>query len=118
MIEGKVISIGQEAIGEEPMLILFDKSVESTEELKKYAIIQEVAEEATFELQSGNKISFDDQEYVIAHVGPAANRNLTDINHVTLVFTAVPEEDVISNGVYLTPLTVPSISVGTKITYQ
>lgn len=118
MIEGKVISIGQEAISEEPMLILFDESVGGTEELKKHAIIQAVKEGIVFDLKVGGKISFDDQEYVIEHVGNAANRNLTDINHVTLIFTDVPEEDVIVNGIYLAPKVLPTISEGTKITYQ
>lgn len=119
MIQAKVNGIGKAAMSDEPLLLFFNDSVKETEELKNHVIIQEIAGEVPeFDLKEGSSIFFDDQEYQVVHVGPVANRNLTDINHVAFVFTDVPAEDAILNGVYLTPQVVPTISVGTVITYK
>ena len=48
-----------------------------------------------------------------------ANSNLQSIAHSTLIFADAPtdEDDVIRNGVYLTPHQLPKITIGTTIDY-
>ena len=52
-------------------------------------------------------------------VGSFANSNLQSIAHSTLIFADAPtdEDDVIRNGVYLTPHQLPKITIGTTIDY-
>lgn len=115
MKRSQVISIGAQAIGEEPLLLLFDQT--ATRSLKEYSIVQEWEDEAALQLKAGDTVKFDDQLYTIAWVGPSANNNLNEIAHVSLVFTDVPAEDQIANGLYLTPHSLPEIKIGTTITY-
>ncbi|MDH6365735.1 PTS system glucitol/sorbitol-specific IIA component [Enterococcus sp. PF1-24] len=116
MIEAKVQTIGSEAINEENLLILFNDT--ATAALKNYSIIQAVQGEPVFDLQKFGKITFDEAEYQIEHIGSMANQNLTDINHVTLIFDEVPASDFIENGIYLTPYKLPKIKEGTVIRYS
>lgn len=115
MIQGKVVKIGEEAITDEAMLILFDKT--ATESLARYSIIQEVTGNPVFDLKVHDRVAFDTQEYEITYVGSIANHNLMDISHVTLVFDDAPTVDPIANGIYLKPKKLPVITNETVITY-
>lgn len=115
MKRSQIISIGSQAISEEPLLLLFDST--ATASLKEYSLIQEWEETGALELKTGDVVKVDEQRYTIDYVGPLANQNLKDIGHVTFVFDAVPTEDQIANGLYLTPHRLPEVKVGTIITY-
>ncbi|MBO0474781.1 PTS system, glucitol/sorbitol-specific IIA component [Enterococcus sp. DIV0840] len=112
-----VTEIGVRALDEkEPMIILFGES--TTEGLKEYSVIQKFQENQSLEVKKGDLLKIDEQEYTIDYVGPFANDNLNSIAHVTLVFTDVPKEDAIVNGLYLTPSAFPTIKVGSTIEYM
>ncbi|MTD41669.1 PTS sorbitol transporter subunit IIA [Erwinia sp. CPCC 100877] len=112
-----VTEIGAHALDEkEPMIILFGES--ATEGLKEYSVIQKIQEDKPFEVKEGSVLKIDDQKYQVRHVGPFANANLNSIAHATLVFDEVPEEDVIVNGLYLSPKKLPAIHVGTILEYK
>lgn len=111
-----VTDIGSQALdGKEPMIILFGEG--ATEHLKKYSVIQQFQEKTTLNLTKGDYLKIGDQRYTIQEVGAFANSNLNSISHVTLVFSEVPKEDPIMNGIYLSPSTMPKIAVGTTIDY-
>ncbi|KAF1295533.1 PTS sorbitol transporter subunit IIA [Enterococcus sp. JM4C] len=111
-----VKEIGSQALSDkEPLVILFGDT--ATPALKKYSVIQTISEETPVELKVSGKILFDGEEYTIQYVGNTANQNLQAIGHLTLIFDAVPEEDRIVNGVYLTPYVVPNFNKNTEIVY-
>ena len=111
-----VTAIGAEALNEqEPLIILFDNS--ATEELKKFSVIQEFELTNTKEINVGNTLSFDHQEYTITHVGPLANEHLTAMGHVTVVFKEIEDDHQLVNALYVSPHTLPVIKEGTVITY-
>lgn len=99
----------------ESMIILFGES--ATEGLKEHSVIQKFQGTHFLEMKQGDLLKIDEQEYTILYVGPFANNNLNSIAHVTLVFTDVPEEDAIVNGLYLAPNEFPAIKIGTIIDY-
>ncbi len=116
MHQGKVVTIGQEAIDEnEKILIFFGKGV--TDGLRPYSIIQEVEQAKDIELAVGGSILFGTQEYQITYVGHLANQNLQTIQHISFVFSEVPT-DKLSSSVYLTPAKLPEITEGMTITYR
>lgn len=118
MLKTTITAIGDSAISsKDPLIILFGE--QASEELRKVSVIQRVvSEKQTIDLRAGGKVSFGEQEYTIQHVGLLANKNLNAIGHVTLIFSELPEEDAIENGIYLTPYQLPKLSVGTEIAYQ
>ncbi|AVK63279.1 PTS glucose transporter subunit IIA [Lactobacillus sp. CBA3606] len=110
-------SIGQQAISPtEPMLILFNET--ATAALQQIAIIQKFTQPVTdLALQVGSTLQIDDQKYKVAYVGELVNTSLASIGHATLYFTAVPAKPM-QNGVYLAPTTLPTIKVGSVMTYR
>lgn len=118
MAIGTVTSIGPQAISEkDPIIILFGE--EATEDIRQVSVIQAFEKESeAIDLKEGHMIKFDDQAYTIEAVGSLAVDNLNSIGHITLSFTDVPAEDQLGNGIYLSPKTLPVISVGTKISYE
>lgn len=112
-----VTEIGVRALDEkEPIIILFGEN--ATDSLKEYSVIQKFEESQSLEMKTGDLLKIDEQEYTIQYVGPFANKNLNSIAHVTLVFSEVPKEDAIVNGLYLAPSRLPTINVGTIIEYR
>lgn len=117
MMKSIVTSIGKEAVNkEEPILILFDET--ATEELKKFSIIQKFMTKELVEIEEGNTISFDEQEYQVVKVGPLANKSLEEMGHVTIVFQHLDIEHQLDNALYLEPSVLPKITEGTVITYH
>lgn len=117
MVIGTVTSIGEQAISQkDPIIILFGEG--ATEDIRNVSVIQEFANSETIDLKVGNTISFDEDVYTIEAVGALATDNLNSIGHITLSFSEVPSEDMLGNGLYLTPHHLPKIEVGTKISYQ
>lgn len=111
-----ITEIGPHALGgSEPMIILFGET--ATEGLKEHAVIQKFQETETLEMKAGDTLKIGDKTYTINFVGSFANDNLNSISHVTLVFSDVPQENVIMNGLYLSPYELPKITVGTSIDY-
>ncbi|ANK60064.1 PTS glucitol/sorbitol transporter subunit IIA [Loigolactobacillus backii] len=119
-LKATVTAIGESAItAEDPLVILFDQ--DATAALKKVAIIQKFSSLAQMQqvhLTQGDKLLIDDNSYTVEFVGEVVNTNLVTIGHVALIFTPVPNEDRLGNGVYLTPAKKPEFKVGTKIIYQ
>lgn len=117
IIQAKVKGIGEQALStEENMVIFFDES--ATKELQKVSVIQHFLEEADFHLQQGDCLTIGDQDYTISYIGAFVNQNLSQMGHATLMFTEVPEEDKLSNSLYLTPNIFPQIEIGTMISYH
>lgn len=112
-----VKAIGSQALDpDEPILILFDET--ATASLQQIAVIQQFKEKLTsLPLTAGSTIKIDDQAYTVAYAGPLVDANLTTIGHATLYFTAVPAKP-LANGIYLTTTTLPTIKVGSVITYE
>ncbi|MGY3778605.1 PTS glucitol/sorbitol transporter subunit IIA [Isobaculum melis] len=118
MIHAKVVEIGKQAISQkDPMIILFGET--ATAEIKKVAVIQEFKEGIPNEaLRVGGEVAFGEQVYHIQRVGSLANENLQSIGHVTLIFSDIPEEDVLENALYLSPKELPKIDLDTEIKYS
>lgn len=115
MIKATIKAIGKHAISEEPLLILFGET--ATPALREHAIIQEIASAETFDIQKAQTLHIGTQEYTVAFVGELVNKNLNELHHVTLVFAPVPAEDIIMNGIYLTPYQLPKLEVDDTIVY-
>ncbi|MDQ7937647.1 PTS glucitol/sorbitol transporter subunit IIA [Lactiplantibacillus sp. WILCCON 0030] len=112
-----VKAIGPQAVSpDEPILILFDET--ATASLQQIAVIQQFnAPLTSLSLHVGSTLKIDDQAYTMAYVGPLVGANLATIGHATLYFTAVPAKP-LANGIYLTPTNLPTIKVGSVITYE
>jgi PTS system glucitol/sorbitol-specific IIA component len=109
-------AIGSQALSEaEKIIILFGET--ATDTLKEYSVIQDFEQKEPIQLTAGDKIKIDEQSYTITQVGAFANENLNSISHCTLVFDAVPKDDSIMNGIYLTPYELPKIKKGSVIEY-
>ncbi|MFC6180084.1 PTS glucitol/sorbitol transporter subunit IIA [Lactiplantibacillus daowaiensis] len=116
-ITATVQSIGKQAIStKEPILIFFADG--ATAAIEDIAIIQKFTTPLTgLDVQTGGTLKIDDQSYTVAYAGELVNANLTSIGHATFYFTAVPAKPM-QNGIYLSPATMPTIKVGSVITYQ
>ncbi|MBL1226457.1 PTS glucitol/sorbitol transporter subunit IIA [Enterococcus sp. BWR-S5] len=115
-MKATVTEIGKHALdGKEPMIILFGER--ATDSLREYSVIQKFEESGELDVKTGAQLKIDDAVYQVTHVGSFANANLNSISHVTLVFSEVPEEDAVVNGIYLSPTTVPTVKVGSIIEY-
>lgn len=116
MIKSVVKQIGEHAMdAKDEMIILFGEKV--TEEIEKVSVIQQVETNGPFNLEVGDTILFDDQEYYIVKIGSVSNRHLESMGHVTLMFKDPEGMDELSNAIYLEPYTFPKINEGTIITY-
>ena len=116
-ITATVQSIGANAIdSKEPILVLFDET--ATAPLQQIAVIQKFEQPiASLSLVAGSTITIDRQTYTVAFAGGLVEANLTSIGHATLYFKPVPAK-LMENGIYLTPNQLPTIKVGSVITYQ
>ncbi|WP_318765903.1 PTS glucitol/sorbitol transporter subunit IIA [Lactiplantibacillus carotarum] len=116
-ITATVSAIGSNAIDpKEPILVFFDET--ATESIQSIAVIQKFdAPVGSLSLTRGSQLSIDDQHFTVAFAGDLVAANLTSIGHATLYFSAVPDKPM-ENGIYLTPTTMPTVHVGSVITYQ
>lgn len=116
-ITATVKSIGAQAVSaKEPILVLFDET--ATESLQQIAVIQQFDQPITsLSLSTGSHLKIDDQVFTVAFAGGLVAANLTSIGHATLYFAPVPAKPM-ENGVYLTPTSLPTIKVGSVITYE
>lgn len=117
MLKSKVVLIGSKALDEkDDLVILFDKT--ATKELETVSIIQEFEKpiDKSYDLKTANKLKIDNQEYKIAFVGDMVNRNYMEIGHTVLHFEPVPAKPQ-GNAIYLTPMKVPQIKVGSTISF-
>ena len=115
-ITATVSAIGPNAIDpQEPILVFFNET--ATASIQQIAVIQKFdAPVHSLSLERGSHLKIDDQTYTVAYAGDLVDANLTSIGHATLYFTAVPAKPM-ENGVYLTPSGLPTIKVGSVITY-
>ncbi|MGX7420650.1 PTS glucitol/sorbitol transporter subunit IIA [Carnobacterium gallinarum] len=117
MLIGTVTSIGPQAISQkDPIIILFGEG--ATEDIREVSVIQEFENAEQADLKVGQTILFDEEAYTIEAVGVLATDNLNSIGHITLSFSEVPAEDMLGNGIYLTPHRLPDFKLGMKISYQ
>lgn len=117
MTKAIVKRIGELAVSDQDeMIILFGES--ATPELEKVSVIQAVDGTGKISVEVGGQISFDDQIYTVKHAGDLAATNLATLAHVVIVFSGVPDEDSLSNALYVEPYTLPKINEGTVITYH
>ncbi|MEO1771250.1 MULTISPECIES: PTS glucitol/sorbitol transporter subunit IIA [Enterococcus] len=113
MTKTEIIQIGEQAINEEPLLILFGESV--TPELAIHSIVQRKEEGQSIDLNVGSEIRFGDQVYHVTALGHLANQNLNEIGHATLFFKKSENES--ANGIYLEPEVLPNIEAGMEISF-
>ncbi|MGY3766479.1 PTS glucitol/sorbitol transporter subunit IIA [Vagococcus vulneris] len=117
MIKSVVKNVGNQALSpEDNLVVLFNTN--ATPNLSEFCVLQEVEENASFDLSIGDAISFDDQTYTIKFVGPLANRDLNDLSHTSIFFQEVPTDNQIANALYVEPHKMPIISEGTVITFS
>lgn len=116
MQQGIITEIGAQAIDEQEKILIFFGET-ATSGLREYTIIQKISEPEKIAIAIGDTITFGEQSYQVNHLGNLVLNNLHDIQHVTFIFNEVPAEDVIGNGVYLTPSELPKIEVGMTVTY-
>jgi PTS system glucitol/sorbitol-specific IIA component len=116
-MQSRVIQIGEKAIDiKEPMIILFDES--ATEPLQLVSVIHRFVEPREwFDLEDGDRILFDEQEYRISYIGTHVLNNLQALGHTTMIFKNWDEER-LETSIYLTPHILPTITDGTTITYR
>jgi glucitol/sorbitol PTS system EIIA component len=101
---------------EENLLILF--GLHAPPELREISVIHEFAGEVPDEpLIEGGKIIWNDQEYSITAVGSAANKNLKELGHISIYFSA-PNEHVLPGAVFVEPFAFPSLEVGKEIRFE
>lgn len=113
MTKTEIIQIGEQAVNEEPLLILFGESV--TPELAIHSIVQRKIDAQPFDLKVGSEIRFGEQKYQVTALGGLANQNLNEIGHATLFFKKSENES--ANGVYLEPEVVPTVEAGMEISF-
>ncbi|MDQ1000604.1 PTS system glucitol/sorbitol-specific IIA component [Neobacillus niacini] len=111
--ENKVKNIGSMAgtFLEEKMFILF--GTEAPQDLKDFCYNIDVVN-ADGEIQEGQKLYINNEEFNITAVGNLVQRNLTTLGHITLRFdgTTTPE---LPGTLYLENKDIPSIYLGTKL---
>jgi len=115
-MKATITEVGPHALsGKESMIILFGES--ATDALREYSVIQKFDHSEKLTINQGDQLKIGENTYHIEYVGPFANSNLASISHVTLIFSEVPKNDPIANGLYLSPYVLPDIKIGTKIDY-
>ncbi|MGJ7919074.1 PTS glucitol/sorbitol transporter subunit IIA [Neobacillus sp. LXY-4] len=111
--ENQVKSIGALANSflEEKMFILFGN--EAPQDLKDFCYNIDVVE-ANGEIQAGQKLYINNEEFKITSVGNLVNRNLITLGHITLRFdgSATPE---LPGTMYLESKDIPEIELGTTL---
>lgn len=87
--ETKITCVGSEvqSFGDD-LMILFGEKAPAT--LKNYCYNIDVNPTAA-NIESGQTLTIDDNQYKILYVGDAAERNLTAQGHVTINFTGMKE---------------------------
>ncbi|MGM0213441.1 PTS glucitol/sorbitol transporter subunit IIA [Enterococcus sp. AZ109] len=114
MTKTEIIRVGEQAINDEPILILFGESV--TPELAVHSIVQRKKDQQKIELKIGSEVCFGDQVYQVTALGHLANQNLNELAHATVFFKKSENES--ANGIYLEPEVVPTIEVGMEISFS
>lgn len=112
--ENNVISVGKLAsrFKEDKIMLLFGKE-SINRSIKEYSyLIDKVSAKET--IRAGQKMLIGDKEYEITAVGDIAEKNLNEIQHITLKFdgSKTPE---FPGTLYLEEKELPEISNGTKI---
>jgi glucitol/sorbitol PTS system EIIA component len=110
--ENKVKSIGAMANSflEEKMFILFGD--EAPQELKDFCYNIGIVD-ADGEIQAGQTLYINDEEYKITSVGELVQRNLTTLGHITLRFDGATTPE-LPGTLYLESKDIPEIDLGTE----
>lgn len=95
----------------EGMLVFFGET--APEELRTFCIIHKV-EHQEGQIKEGDFVSIDGHEFEILSVGSVANDNLYNLGHLNLKANGNTEADM-PGDVSIAQVTLPEISVGTKI---
>ncbi|GFN35341.1 PTS glucitol/sorbitol transporter subunit IIA [Tepidimicrobium xylanilyticum] len=68
------------------------------------------------EIEIGDKVYFDNQEYEVVEIGNVANENLATMGHCTFKFNVdVDEEKILGGTIYLKGENVPAVNLGSTI---
>jgi glucitol/sorbitol PTS system EIIA component len=96
---------------EENMFILF--GTEAPQDLKDFCFNIEVVD-ANGEIQAGQKLFINNEQFEITSVGNLVQRNLTLLGHITLRFdgSTTPE---LPGTLYLENKEIPAIDLGTEL---
>lgn len=117
MLKTKITAIGKQAASKEDGLIILFNDTASAK-LRDVSMIHEklADHEQKYDLEVGQKISFDQQDYEITYIGPLVESNLMSIGHTIFDFHEVGNQPR-TNAIYLTPHVEPNVHVGTLITF-
>lgn len=111
-----VVEVGPEAeiFRAENMFILFGS--EAPDNLRSYCyIIDRVDVEG--DITPGQKLVIDGYQYPITAVGSVAQKNLQSLGHISVVFNGATSAD-LDGTIYVEPLEMPTITVGSQIAIQ
>lgn len=116
MSKTKVIEVGDQAYFESfPLLVLFDDS--APQGLREVCIIHQPCQELKENtLVKGGSVVFDGNEYRIEEVGPLANKNLSELGHVSMYFKI--ESELLPGAILLSPNEVPILSKDSVIEFR
>lgn len=111
--ENVIKDIGVEAkvFDGEQMIILFGDDAPDT--LKDFCYIINV-KNVNKSIEKGQILVIDDSEFKITAVGSIAEKNLINLGHITISFTA-DEEALLPGTIYVECKNVPKLKIGSKI---
>ncbi|NMD68738.1 PTS glucitol/sorbitol transporter subunit IIA [Bacillus sp. DNRA2] len=111
--ENKIKSIGPMADSflEEKMFILFGN--DAPQDLKDYCYNIEVVG-VDGEIEAGQKLLIDDQEFAITSVGGLVQKNLSSLGHITLRFDGSTSPE-LPGTLYLENKEIPELGLGTEL---
>ncbi|WP_179394333.1 PTS glucitol/sorbitol transporter subunit IIA [Lacticaseibacillus absianus] len=119
-ITATIKAIGESALSPtDPLVILFDDS--ATPALRAVTLIQQFDDpqaQRDLEMQAGDTLTIDGEDFAVTAVGKLANANLRSIGHVALVFAPQPAVDRLESALYLKPTSRPHFTVGTTLVYH
>lgn len=118
MIESRIVEIGElvPAFEEEMVLILFGPT--ATAELKSICVIHEFVTKPDIVLKAGTKFVMgnNNQTYMIKQVGDAANKNFTELGHISIYFS-VDKNKILPGAVLAEPEIYPTLNQGDTIRF-
>lgn len=112
LLETQVTSIGDsvEELLKEKTLILFDETI--PEELRDISVLHS-GKKLHGEIQPGDTLYIDDQEFEIYFVGDRVNQSIRELGHVTFKFNGSKKD--MPGSICIEEKSIPPIEVGSVI---
>jgi glucitol/sorbitol PTS system EIIA component len=118
VIESKIVEIGElvPSFAEEMVLILFGPT--ATAELKSISVIHEFVTKPNIVLKAGTKfmVGNENQTYTITQVGAAANKNFTELGHISIYFS-MDKNEILPGAILAEPKIYPTLNQGDTIRF-